>query len=536
MPARTSHDAGTRTDRPVSLLALQRAAGNRAVSGMLEGSGAGGPAPPLQRQIGMGARFRRAMREDEERNRAIRAGKRPAGAEVVRLPDWNLITPRNAPTRTLGHRLAEMTLLTIPIPKLGVRVDLRASAGASLNLDTFYAGWLRNIQIGVEPWQAQALRLFGTDPGTLVALAPFAKRVRGLADLDVGGYVRLSASVSGRLDAVGRAVGLEVARLGFGLSATGSALAGLRLGGRVGFLFDRGDLRLRFDKAATAHFALQFGLSAFIEAALLGFRWRKQWDLVQSSLNRHWTNGVALKLDAHGPPAAVDPQLTHDENQFQLADLIKQIFIAATTQEEYAALAPPGGGGAGGGPGGPPAPTGRTPGQAIPMTWFKPPGAYAPSIALNGTRYFFTEPDWLEVPPRAGLADVRREAALRDGVPVIRIGVETGGRNYPTIGSVWPRTRVGAIRGGAKQDQFRRLLQHYGYAWGTYQADHVRDLQWAGRDAYDNLWPLEAARNRSGSKDVLEQPVTYRNRAGAVVTVPLQDTPRNLYFRIVAFG
>lgn len=170
------------------------------------------------------------------------------------------------------------------------------------------------------------------------------------------------------------------------------------------------------------------------------------------------------------------------------------------------------------------------------MTWYKSPGAYPPSIDLRGNRYFLTEPDYLPVPPLHDLADLRREADRdSDGNYVIRIGVNPTGRNYPTVGRVWPRTRVGLIRGGHKQDQFRTLLTHYGYAWGSYQADHVRDLQWAGRDAYDNLWPLERARNLAAN-EILNQPVTYQNAAGRVLTVPLRQTPRNLYFRIVAYG
>jgi hypothetical protein len=167
------------------------------------------------------------------------------------------------------------------------------------------------------------------------------------------------------------------------------------------------------------------------------------------------------------------------------------------------------------------------------MTWFKSPGHYPPSIALGSQRFFLTEPDYLEVPDVRRLADVRRHAETKDGTKVIKIGVHPAGRNYPTLGGVWPRTRVGAIRGGDKQDQFRRLLAHHGFGWGAYQADHVRDLQWAGQDAYDNLWPLDEARNREAN-EILNQLVTYKNKAGHVVTIPLKSTPLNLYFRIDA--
>jgi hypothetical protein len=100
------------------------------------------------------------------------------------------------------------------------------------------------------------------------------------------------------------------------------------------------------------------------------------------------------------------------------------------------------------------------------MTWFKSPGHYPPSIEVGSQRFFLTEPDYLEVPDVRRLADVRRHAETKDGIKVIMIGVHPGGRNYPTLGRVWPRTKVGAIRGGDKQDQFHRLLAHHGFAWG----------------------------------------------------------------------
>jgi hypothetical protein len=66
------------------------------------------------------------------------------------------------------------------------------------------------------------------------------------------------------------------------------------------------------------------------------------------------------------------------------------------------------------------------------------------------------------------------------------------------------------------------------------EADHVRDLQWAGEDDYRNLWPLEASRNNAANQ-VLQQYVTYRDPSGNVVTVRLQDTPLNRYFKIIGF-
>lgn len=143
------------------------------------------------------------MREDRARNVAIQSGKRAQGQEIVYLPDWNFL-PHQSADKIFGQRLEELTLFTIPIPQLGVRVDLRASADASLGLHAGYSGALRNIQVGMDPWQAAVLRHMGTDAATLAFLAPFARRVHGLAILDIGGSIGLTATVSGSLGAVGK--------------------------------------------------------------------------------------------------------------------------------------------------------------------------------------------------------------------------------------------------------------------------------------------------------------------------------------------
>jgi len=90
------------------------------------------------------------------------------------------------------------------------------------------------------------------------------------------------------------------------------------------------------------------------------------------------------------------------------------------------------------------------------------------------------------------------------------------------------------LRSGIRQAQFRRLLTAQGFDWGTYQADHVRDLQRAGADEYNNLWPLAREHNYAAN-DVLNEPVNCTDAGGvAHFGVPLRATPLNL--RIDAYA
>ena len=177
-------------------------------------------------------------------------------------------------------------------------------------------------------------------------------------------------------------------------------------------------------------------------------------------------------------------------------------------------------------------PSGRTsnPLDAIPMTWYKPLKLYPQSITLNGDRYSLYETKPLRVPRTRGLSNVRGAADDIANEEII-VGISPSSTNAPVIGKVWARTRVGQIRGGVAQSQFRELLRISGFVWGSMEADHIRDLQWGGQDAYHNLWPLERRHNLAAN-DILEQNVVYEDVNGNIVTEQLQNTPLNLYFRI----
>ncbi|MCU1684331.1 MAG: hypothetical protein JWQ81_5070 [Amycolatopsis sp.] len=466
----------------------------------------------------------------------IRQGR--IGELVGHLPDWNFLPTRGFVKPVLAKAAEARLLSALLIPELGVSVDVRGSAGADAALTGSYEGWLRNIQVGVSREQADEIALNNPFillqglPRTLDDVARVSTEFRGLADLDVSGRFGGRLHLGAALEAVASVPKLfDIAKIGAGLGADAEVEAELRFHDRVGIYGSGHQYHFRDAKSASLTLALHFNLAAFLEAGLLGATWRRDWNLAR--FDKNWTIGT--KLDLHydsGGPQVTDVTLT--EQTLDVIGVVREMLTAATTQAHLTGA--PGGPGAPAAPGGRP-PTGRTSADPIPMTWYKPPGLYPASITLGGQQYFFIRPRWLTVPNTAKFADVRREATTDSrGTPRIEIGVSPSSKFYPKIGGEpWPRVEVKRVRGKVKQDQFRRLLRAHGYAWGTKEADHVRDLQWRGEDAYENLWPLEESDNLDANR-ILTQLVTYTDSTGAPRTARLGDTPLGLYFRIRNFA
>ena len=471
----------------------------------------------------------------------------PIGAVVVRLPDWEFLEQKSF-TKDWSKKLDDTSLLKIPIPDLGVRVDLSASASANAAfVASLGPGKLRNIRLGLTKTQAALLAAGALMGGAIeemellyllpkLAVLGFDD-LRALADLEIPASVSLHLGAIGTLKAAAMAAGLfEVAMIAASLEATASADLPVKLGGPVGLYLENGKLDFKYHQSLDAQLNLAFSLVASLQAKLLGFQWSKSWNLASANLGHTWKLGTVANVGYDGGPKA-DMAMNEDNKDGALPGWLTDILNAAQSAQQLQSLMQPGGG-APGGPGGAgpnaaaSAPGGRSESDPIDMVWFKSPGLYPTSVTLGSERVFFTEPDYVVVPDQPGLADIRRDA---DTAGRIRVGVSPNSKFYPRVGNVWPRVRVGQVRGGTKQAQFRRLLQALGYNWGSMEADHVRDLQWRGEDAYANLWPLEGTHN-GAANDILSQMVTYKNAAGVVQTVPLSQTPLNLYFRIIAFS
>lgn len=521
--ALTDDDTRARTMR-----ALQRTSGNRAVTRMLARQPVHAPAPPQMEAA-------------------------PKG-EIFALDDVELA--KGTPKKSISKRLDTAKLLDVPIPQLGVRVGLGAHAGFGLDFKMDYSATLEHVRIGLDDSQVEQLsELLWTNPGAVMrpdARDPFlvAKLSYLLGDFD--GTATLVAPLNIELHAwakggfeVGATVAgaFEVASLGTGLEATLSSTWTHLFRPRLDLHCRHGRLDFELDMAFDADFALEAELASYVSASLLGFTWDKRWPLASADVEKHWATTGNLKAGADLPGRAV---FSIAERAMELADLVRTLMAMAEPaakedvepENKTAMQAGVGGpdlGAAGGSGSGPALPTGRYRSDPIPMIWYKPPGVYPMSIRLRDGVYWMTEPEWLSVPDEPGLADIRRSANTDgQGGYRVRIGVPVNSKFFPRIGKTWPRVKSGVVRTGTKQSQFRRLLSAQGFSWGSHEADHVRDLQWAGEDDYRNLWPLQRVHNNAANR-ILDQPISYRTKEGQDrIGVPLDSSDRDLWFRIDA--
>ncbi len=158
-------------------------------------------------------------------------------------------------------------------------------------------------------------------------------------------------------------------------------------------------------------------------------------------------------------------------------------------------------------------PTGLTPDDPIPITWFKPQvdDFYPRELRIQGHVY-----------ARDG------EDHLPHGEP---IGV--AGHFWPTPGKIMQL--IPTLRGPGADD-FRAVLLRYGFDWSGLQADHVQDLEWEGDDAFHNLWPMDNSANLSAGARTNQQVIgVCLTPAGAYVTYTLQELKAaGLYGRFFA--
>lgn len=187
-------------------------------------------------------------------------------------------------------------------------------------------------------------------------------------------------------------------------------------------------------------------------------------------------------------------------------------------------------------------PSGSTPNDPIPMVWYKRPSDYPRAVVLEGEEVFrFTDgPRQYFLPDPGVLWSGKRGAStlrqhLEPGFSVI-VGVDQ--ELTPKEGRVWKKIRsYRKIFYGRIQEAFRFLMIEHGHDMKGRKedADHVKDLQFAGPDDFHNMWPLNEGVNRS-AWEFGKQSVTYVDDDGNLQTTTLDDSALlNRWFEIVGF-
>ncbi len=187
-------------------------------------------------------------------------------------------------------------------------------------------------------------------------------------------------------------------------------------------------------------------------------------------------------------------------------------------------------------------PTGSTKEDPIPMIWYKHPSDYPRAVVLEGEEVFrFTDgPRQYFLPDPGILWSGKRGAStlrqyLEPGFSVI-VGVDQ--ELTPKEGRVWKKVRsYRKIFYGKIQEAFRFLMIEHGHDMNARKedADHVKDLQFAGPDDFYNMWPLDEDVNRS-AWEFGKQSVTYLDDDGNLQITTLDDAALlDRWFEIVGF-
>lgn len=147
-------------------------------------------------------------------------------------------------------------------------------------------------------------------------------------------------------------------------------------------------------------------------------------------------------------------------------------------------------------------PSGDTPEDAIPIIWYKPlhdRNLYPPiSMVDNEGKRF-----WLDIYDPKQTFDHPYQPGLRFTVGIDRSLYEVG------VNKTFLKDRE---RRGTKTDEFRYVLELLEVSnLDGLDMDHVLDLQYGGRDVFENIWPFDLGANRSAGARQTHQVVTYRD-------------------------
>jgi hypothetical protein len=164
-------------------------------------------------------------------------------------------------------------------------------------------------------------------------------------------------------------------------------------------------------------------------------------------------------------------------------------------------------------------PTGKSPGDAIPIVWYKPEDAYPQSITLvdgkgntqslsfkGGQKNIFLDPQKIQGQEKGTIrknlkGDVHDRQDPVTGEPEYYIELGVDKRHLNDLKQpIKLNKSYRKIFSSRYQNEFRILFSRHGYELSGKDADHVRDLSFGGPDDFANLWPLNDTVNRSALK------------------------------------
>jgi hypothetical protein len=158
----------------------------------------------------------------------------------------------------------------------------------------------------------------------------------------------------------------------------------------------------------------------------------------------------------------------------------------------------------------------------IPVHWYKQEGNYPKKIKLT-----------IDGKSQDVAMDSTHTIKLRK--TDVRVGIDMS--NLVKVDTVMKRNSQHK-RSGTRQADFREALKSAGYDWTGKDADHVRDLAFEGKDSFDNLWPLDADRNRWAYTErwYKDYGVEYRDSANPrKAKVGTVYDLRDKYFQVIGF-
>jgi hypothetical protein len=175
------------------------------------------------------------------------------------------------------------------------------------------------------------------------------------------------------------------------------------------------------------------------------------------------------------------------------------------------------------------------------LTWPKPPSTDYPVLYLGGVTSKTKRQSALKALHTKKQQD-DTGAEIKEYSPHERKKLPGG----ETIGltqkyRIGPNTTVGPLSdattpGGGK---ILRILDRYGFSADTeyLDGDHVREIQFGGDDAVENLWPLNASVNRGAGSTLSKSTVEYPTSGKTIKISELKQKPGSkYYFKITKFN